>query len=50
MLVGIDGEELSNLCGFSLILKTKELCWIFEINLNSFQVFKNKITYKKCEG
>ena len=31
----MDGEELSNLCGFSLILETKELCRIFEINLNT---------------
>lgn len=46
----MDGEELSNLCGFSLILETKELCRIFEINLNIFQVFKNKIAYEKCEG
>lgn len=36
----MDGEEsVSNLCGFSLILETKESCKMLEINLNIFQVF-----------
>ena len=37
----MDGEEsVSNLCGFSLNLETKESSKMLEINLNIFQVFK----------
>lgn len=43
----MDGEELSNLCGFSLILETKELCRIFEINLNIFPVFLKQNNLQK---